>query len=76
MGRTLSSLNTDEVNLASKVQEEKVGYIKIFIKTCYFLWHNSRSSLQSTLASLNKELEELKAKKDRVNKQVRVLSCR
>jgi len=46
MGRTLSSLNADEANLASKLQEEK-----------------------STLATLNKELEELKAKKDRVTKQ-------
>ena len=48
MGRTLSSLKSDEATLTSELDEK-----------------------QSTINQLNKDLEELKAKRERVNKQVR-----
>ena len=47
MGRTLSSLKSDEATLTSDLEEK-----------------------QNTINQVNKDLEELKAKKDRVNKQV------
>lgn len=46
MGRTLSSLKSDEAMLTANLEEK-----------------------QNTLTQLNKDLEELKAKKDRVTKQ-------
>lgn len=47
MGRTLSSLKSDEAMLTASLEEK-----------------------QNTLTQLNKDLEELKAKRERVNKQV------
>ena len=47
MGRTLSSLKSDEATLTSDLEEK-----------------------QNMINQVNKDLEELKAKKDRVNKQV------
>lgn len=47
MGRTLSSLKSDEAILTSNLEEK-----------------------QNTLTQLNKDLEELKAKRERVNMQV------
>lgn len=48
MGRTLSSLKSDEATLTSDLEEK-----------------------QNTINQLNRDIEELKAKKERVNKQVR-----
>lgn len=47
MGRTLSSLKSDEATLTADLEEK-----------------------QSTLTQLNQDIEELKAKKERVTKQV------
>jgi hypothetical protein len=51
MGRTLSSLKSDEATLTSVLEEK-----------------------QNMINHLNRDLEELKAKKERVNKQVRKLT--
>lgn len=48
MGRTLSSLKSDEAMLTSNLEEK-----------------------QNTITQLNRDLEELKAKKERVTKQAR-----